>query len=101
MDNKDKLVLLRVQLYGAAQLLKGEEANEFWALLEEVQRIRDATAVVKQPLFETLLEEAGKRWMQDKDYRGDNTGIGEAGQTTLHKLRMAHQDAVAAAKNGD
>jgi len=41
MDDTEKLVLLRIELYSAAQTLKGKEAKEFWALLDEVQSIRD------------------------------------------------------------
>ena len=35
-NNEEKLMLLRVNLYGAMQLLKGEELEEFWALIDEI-----------------------------------------------------------------
>ena len=40
--NEEKLMLLRIQLYGAAQLLKGEDAEAFWELINEIVSIRPA-----------------------------------------------------------
>ena len=40
MSDQEKLLLLRVQLYGAVQLLKGEELRGFWALIDEIQSLR-------------------------------------------------------------
>lgn len=37
-----RLIRLRVELFSAAQLLTGEDAEEFWTLLEEVQSIHVA-----------------------------------------------------------
>jgi hypothetical protein len=36
MSNEQKLALLRINLYGAMQLLKGAEAVQFFDLLREV-----------------------------------------------------------------
>lgn len=40
------LLRLRVELYTAAQTLEGEDADEFWALLDEVLSIRVVPAPV-------------------------------------------------------
>ena len=40
--NEEKLMLLRMQLYVAAQVLKGEDAEKFWALIDEIVTIRPA-----------------------------------------------------------
>lgn len=38
--NEEKLLLLRVNLYGAAQLLKGDDAKAFWELMDEVMMLK-------------------------------------------------------------
>ena len=43
-SNEEKLMLLRVQLYGAMQRLKGAELDEYWALIEEVYAQRPLAA---------------------------------------------------------
>ena len=35
-----RLLRLRAELYTAAQILEGEDAREFWGLLDEIQSIR-------------------------------------------------------------
>ena len=35
-----RLLRLRVELYTAAQVLKGEDAAAFWQLIDEIQQIR-------------------------------------------------------------
>ena len=37
-----RLLRLRVELYYCAQALKGEDATEFWKLMDEIQLIRRA-----------------------------------------------------------
>lgn len=39
-----KLLLLRVQLYTAVQTLKGEALAEFWALIAEIEVLRQDAA---------------------------------------------------------
>jgi len=41
MENEEKLALLRINLYAAAQALKGEEADQFWQLIDEIVVLRD------------------------------------------------------------
>lgn len=41
MGNEEKLLLLRLQLYTAAQMLKGKELADFWSLLDEVAMLRE------------------------------------------------------------
>ncbi len=36
-----KLAFLRIQLYSAAQSLKGEYLDQFWELIEEVQQTKE------------------------------------------------------------
>lgn len=36
----EKLMLLRVQLYGAMQTLKDQDLAEFWKLMDEIQDCR-------------------------------------------------------------
>lgn len=35
-----QMMMLRIQLYGAAQTCEGDELREFWTLLDEVEKIR-------------------------------------------------------------
>ena len=42
-------IRLRVELYSAAQMLKGEDAEEFWKLIGEINSIR----VICQPSPQT------------------------------------------------
>lgn len=45
-----RLFRLRIELYAAAQTLQGDDAKEFWALLEEVVSLKEAlTAPRVQP----------------------------------------------------
>lgn len=37
MSDDPRLVLLRVQLYTAMQTLKGDDLDEFWALIDEIK----------------------------------------------------------------
>ena len=39
MTNQEKLLRLRLELYTAAQLLKGEELAQFRSLLDEVREV--------------------------------------------------------------
>jgi hypothetical protein len=43
-----RLLHLRVALYTAAQTLKGADADEFWALLEEVLSIKEVMRAMEQ-----------------------------------------------------
>ena len=43
------LRLLAVELYAAAQMLKGEEAEEFWKLIDQIQMIRERKEMVRHP----------------------------------------------------
>jgi len=40
MNNMDKLELLRIQLYTAAQSLQDEELEYFWGMLEDILKTR-------------------------------------------------------------
>ncbi len=40
MDNESKLGLLRINLYGAAQMLTGDDADSFWKLIDEIILLR-------------------------------------------------------------
>lgn len=40
MSDEQKLALLRVQMHTAYQVLEGDALNDFWALVDEVRRMR-------------------------------------------------------------
>lgn len=42
MGNAEKLVMLRVQLFTAMQTLRGEDLKDFWELIGEIQKCREA-----------------------------------------------------------
>ena len=44
-----RLLRLRAELYMAAQTLTGEDAEDFWALIDEIQSIRAHMAPVAPP----------------------------------------------------
>lgn len=39
MNDKEKLVLLRMQLFTAAQTLTGDDADTFWQLIDDIKNI--------------------------------------------------------------
>jgi hypothetical protein len=49
VSDEEKLALLRIQLYGAAQLLKGEHLVAFAELIREIAMVLDVTAAPPEP----------------------------------------------------
>lgn len=43
MDNQAKLMLLRTQLFTAAQTLTGGDLAVFWSMIDDVQAVRPAS----------------------------------------------------------
>ena len=41
MNNREKLMLLRVQLYSAMQILKGKDLEDFWILIDEINSSKE------------------------------------------------------------
>lgn len=41
MENQEKLMMLRVQLYTAMQILKGTDLEDFWKLIDEINQSRE------------------------------------------------------------
>jgi len=50
-----RLTRLRVELYSAAQMLKGEDAEEFWKLIDEVHDLKTALRP-KDATYELVVE---------------------------------------------
>jgi len=40
MKHEQELVLMRANLFAAAQILKDEDAREFWKLIDDIQAVR-------------------------------------------------------------
>lgn len=40
MTNDEKLMWLRIQLFGAMQTLKGDDQTEFWRLIDDITECR-------------------------------------------------------------
>ena len=40
IENEQALMMLRVNLFGAAQVLKDDDAREFWKLIDDVVKVR-------------------------------------------------------------
>jgi len=41
MNDQEKLMLLRIQLFSAMQMLKGTDLEDFWKLIDEVNQSRE------------------------------------------------------------
>ena len=42
-----RLMLLRIQLYAAMQMLTGEDADEFWKLIDEIVSLKEFHRTVR------------------------------------------------------
>jgi hypothetical protein len=56
MEEDRALMLLRVQLFGAMQTLKGEKLREFWGLIDEIMGSRSLFPPYDEPSTATLEE---------------------------------------------